>query len=152
MKPPTIWHPAPRGLIMSAALKKWTRKQPAPDLVVYLWAWSQMDDGEKPTRRQLARDFGWTEHKARTVIDRVKDDRKAWHDMTAPKAAPTRRPPVSNNGGHLGDRTAQEPPRNNQEPPDRTRGSTTQHNTTQRQEPVPVPVQVDRGFAWPPNR
>jgi len=147
MTPPTIWHPAPRGLVMAAALRKWTRKQPAPDLVVYLWAWSQMDDGERPTRRQLARDFGWTEHKARTMIDRVKDDRKAWHDMTAPKSTPSRRPAYSNNGGHLDDRTAQKPPKNRHDSPDRGRVFKTQHNTTHRQEPV----QVERGIAWLPK-
>ncbi len=80
-----IWHPAPRGLINAAATHRWTKKNPAPDIVVYLWVWSQRDDGFTPSRNDIARTFGWTEHYARKMIRRVKEDSQRWQQLTKPK-------------------------------------------------------------------
>lgn len=126
-----IWHPAPRGLIMAAATERWTRQAPAPDLVVYLWVWSQYDDRERPTRRQVARLFGWTEHHARTLLQRVNEDHAAWLVLTSPGASKSRRPPKPSNDADIGDPAAQIPPDSARIPPDRARASTPQshHNT-----------------------
>ena len=144
--PQKIWHPAPRGLVIAAATERWTRERPAPDLVVYLWTWSQFDDGERPTRRQLARLFGWTEHHARTLLTRIKADHAAWLEAHPPTLKQSRRPGPPRNGADLRPPAAQEPPRNNQEPPDRARVSTThsQHTTG----PGQVPGPVTGGRSW----
>ena len=126
-----IWHPAPRGLINEAAAERWTRKKPAPALVVYMWIWSQRDDGTPPTRRQVARLFGWTEHHARTMIRKVGEDQNEWRRLCSPKQAPKaaqQSPSQRSDSSNLQGRTAQPSPRFNPESPDRAR-AITQHNT-----------------------
>lgn len=134
MKPPQIWHPAPRGLIHAAAVENWTREHPAPDLVVYLWTWSQRDDGERPTRRQVARLFGWTEHKARKMLSRVADDHGAWLAAFPPTLKNSYRPPQTSNGEHLHEQIARKSPKNHHDSPDRAREFTLHHThkTSQR--------------------
>ena len=95
-----IWHPAPRGLVLQAAAERWTKDNPAPQIVVYLWTWSMHDDGEHPTRRQIARLFGWTEHYSRSMLDRVKTDRAEWQ-AAYPNRAPGHLPPTLNDTGNL---------------------------------------------------
>lgn len=117
-----IWHPIPRGLVNAAAAERWTRKRPAPKLVVYAWIWSQHDDGERPSRRDIRDLFGWTEHGARTMIARVKEDRNAWLQAYSPKHAPrtAQQPPSRpSHSKHLEPQAAQQPPRVHQETPDR---------------------------------
>ena len=121
-----IWHPAPRGLIIAAATERWTRQQPAPDLVVYLWVWAQYDDSERPTRRQVARLFGWTEHDARKLLDRVKEDYAEWLVMTGPARRKGRRPPKASDDADLGDTIARNPPDSARISPAREGATTTQ--------------------------
>ena len=129
-----IWHPAPRGLITAAAAIRWTRARPAPDLVVYLWTWSQRDDGAPPTRRQLAAIFGWTEHRARIMIERVRNDQNEWRESYSPEARAGRQPGQANDFSKLGAQIAQKSPKNRQESPDRGRGNKlhTQNKTRER--------------------
>ena len=101
-----IWHPAPRGLINSAATERWTRKRPAPEIVVYLWVWSQRDEGAPPTRRQVAKIFGWTEHYARTMIRRVKADMDEWEQYTSLRKVTAKRPPQPSKNGQVRNRSA----------------------------------------------
>jgi hypothetical protein len=131
-----IWHPAPRGLINSAATERWTRKRPAPEIVVYLWIWSQRDECAPPTRRQVATVFGWTEHQARKMIVRVKDDMNEWRLYTSPRAQKGRRPPDASNDANLRERGARIPPTNHHDSPDHT-GASTQHSqhTTETERP-----------------
>ena len=113
----------------AAATEHWTRQHPAPDLVVYLWVWSQHDDGEHPTRRQVARLFGWTEHHARTLLRRVKTDHLTWCRQYPPRTAPGQRPLTLSNGADLREGIAQESPRIHHDSPDHAGAITTQHNT-----------------------
>ena len=130
MKPPQIWHPAPRGLIHAAAVERSTREHPAPDLVVYLWTWSQRDDGERPTRRQGARLFGWSEHRSRTMLSRVADDHGAWLDAVSPTLRNSQRPPQPSNGAQLHEQNARKSPKNHHVSPDHAREFTLHHNKT----------------------
>jgi hypothetical protein len=144
MKTTTIWHPAPRGLVTAAATERWTRQHPAPDLVVYLWVWSQHDDGERPTRRQIARLFGWTEHHARTLLKRVKADHSAWHQAHPPRTRHSYRPPKPSNGADLRDQVAQVSPTFHHESPDHAGAFTTQHtHSTTGTRPEPVKDQTN---------
>jgi hypothetical protein len=129
---PQIWHPAPRGLVIAAATERWTRDRPAPDLVVYLWTWSQYDDGERPTRRQLARLFGWTEHHARTLLARVKADHAAWMTAHPPTLKQGRRPQPPCNGADLQANGTQNRPGFAANRP--IAGVRSQHNTNTRQD------------------
>ncbi len=124
-----IWHPAPRGLIVAAATERWTRERPATELVVYLWVWSQREDGERPTRRQIARLFGWTEHYARKMLIRVAEDHEQWLKMVSPKTVGSRHPPEHNDSEDLQNRITQDSPRIIRDSPDRVREFTTQSNS-----------------------
>ena len=127
-----IWHPAPRGLINTAATERWSRKRPAPEIVVYLWVWSQRDEGAPPTRRQVARVFGWTEHQSRKMIERVKADMNEWRLYISPRAKKGKRPTAPSDFRHLGAPVAHYPPRNHPDSPDRAGASTRQqHNNTE---------------------
>lgn len=126
-----IWHPAPRGLIVDAAVGNWTRDNPAPDLVVYLWIWAQRDDGENPTRRRVAQRFGWTEHYARQMVDRVRKEHREWVEEFSPAAFRSRRPAESSNDANLRALISRKSPRNTQVSPDHARAITTHpQNTT----------------------
>ena len=122
-----IWHPAPRGLIHAAAVERWTKENPAPDLVVYLWVYSQRDEGEAPTRRQVARLFGWSEHRSRKMISRVGQDHKEWLIATSPKLRTSGSPPKSNKTNNLQKQNAQDSPTKNRDSPYRGRASTRHH-------------------------
>ena len=122
-----IWPPAPRGLINASATERWSRKRQAPDIVVYLWVWSQRDEGAPPTRRQVAKVFGWTEHQARKMIETVKQDMNEWHAYISPRPARGRHPTTGRNTSHLDDSVTQISPAIHQVPPDRARIST-RHN------------------------
>ncbi len=128
-----VWHPAPRGLVIAAATERWTKERPAPQLVVYLWVWSQREDGENPTRRQVARLFGWTEHYARLMVDRVRTEHREWLESFSPAAQTSDRPPKPRNHTNLDGHIAQKKPAITQISPDRarvfTRQSNTQHTT-----------------------
>jgi hypothetical protein len=127
-----IWHPAPRGLINTAATERWTRKRPAPDIVVYLWIWSQRDEGAPPTRRQVAKVFGWTEHHSRKLIERVKADMNEWRLYISPRGSAGKRPAGTSDSKTLRDSVAQVSHRIHQGSPDRGRVSTLQqHNNTE---------------------
>ena len=76
------WHPAPRGLVAKAGRERWTKDNQAPTLIGYLWAWHLMDDGERPTRREIARDLGWSEYRARKLLDEVRADFTEWQALT----------------------------------------------------------------------
>ena len=67
------------------------------------------DDGEHPTRRQIARLFGWTEHYSRSMLDRVKQDRAEWIEAY-PNRAPSHLPPDLNNHMDLAGRNARYSP------------------------------------------
>ena len=129
-----IWHPAPRGLIHAAAAERWTREHPAPDIVVYLWIWSQRDDGAPPSKRDVMRYFGWSDHYARKMLTRVRDDYAAWVRAVSPGSTPGHLPPATSYYNGLPGSDLQKSPRNLRKSPDRARGSTTQHNTPTRTE------------------
>ncbi len=125
-----IWHPAPRGLVNAAATTRWTRKHPAPELVVYLWVWSQRDEGTPPTRRQVAGIFGWTEHHARKMIEVVKQDQTEWLRAYPPTSSSSRRPPHPSKTKHLPPPGDQHSPSKHHGSPDRARVSTQHHTNT----------------------
>ena len=113
------WHPAPRELIRKAGKHRRSRDNPADEVVGYLWVWHLFDEGEKPTRRELARDLGWTEHRARGMLETVRASFTEWRVLTAtnrPAAAESRpwaaqsRPQYPNNGGTMSDESAHKSP------------------------------------------
>lgn len=122
-----IWHPAPRGLIQAAAVEHWTKEKPAPDLVVYLWVYSQRDCGESPTRRQVARLFGWTEHRSRKMLARVAADHSAWLKATSPTLRTGNRPPKANQINNIAAQVTHISPKIHHNSPDRAREFTPHH-------------------------
>ena len=127
-----IWHPAPRGLITAAATERWTKEHPAPQLVAYLWIWSQYDDRERPTRRSIARQFGWSEYYAKQMLRRVHLEHAAWVAAFSPESKTAHRPRQTNDSSRLGDGIPANQPHFNQDSPDRAGAVTThtQHNTS----------------------
>ena len=113
------WIPAPRRYVARAMRKQYTRENPAADVVGYLYVWSLLQDGDRPKRRDVARDLGWTEHKARVLVAEVKIEFTEWQALTAtgrPKPPKTRpnvaqnRPPKTSKNEDLHEPPAQESP------------------------------------------
>ena len=125
------WHPAPRDLIRKSGKRRRSRENPAEEVVGYLWIWHLLDEGETPTRREMARDLGWSEHQARGMLDKVRAAFTEWRILTAtnrPAAAEFRPRVATDRPGHSSDiatldaDTAQGSPRTAQEsPPTRAR-------------------------------
>lgn len=77
------WDRAPRDLIAKAWAKRWTRENDAPDIVGYLLACSTLRQNGSVSIRQLADQCGWSRHRARRVLERVRAD----HPHQLPPAA-----------------------------------------------------------------
>ena len=79
------WQPIPVA-VASACLKlNWDKTNPAPEAVGYLWTWCLLAQENTVTRRDLARHCGWSEWKARKVLDNVLQDFQNW--TASPKTA-----------------------------------------------------------------
>lgn len=129
------WIPAPRRLLARAMRKRWNRETPADDVVGYLHVWALLQDGEQVPRRDVAEDLGWTEHKARKMIDQVRAEFTEWQALTAtnrpktPKSRPKpaqNRPSKANVSDYLDSETAQKSPTVAQKSPLTRAGSTVQ--------------------------
>lgn len=137
------WTPAPRDLIRRAGRARRTDDSPADDLVGYLWIWYLYDEGERPSRREVADELGWTEHRARKMLVRVSAERTEWRDVTGsgrPRDAEDRptsaqeRPPRPSNGAGLREPTARTSPDVAREaPPTRAQYTDTPTSTEQDQ-------------------
>ncbi len=141
------WIPAPRRYVSRAMRTQYTRQNPAADVVGYLYVWSLLQDGDRPKRRDVANDLGWTEHKARVLVAEVKVEFTEWQALTAtsrpkpPKIRPNvaqDRPTKPSKNDDLTEPTAQESPTVAQESPLTRAGSTVQikDNTKTTNDPV----------------
>ena len=84
------------------------------------------DDGERPTRRQIARLFGWSEHYARQMLMRVKTERNEWVE-SYPRTQTPNIPLESNKIKNIREQNSQKYSKKIHVSPDRARDS---HNTT----------------------
>lgn len=96
-----LWDPVPRRLIADMRSEKWTAERPAPDLVGWLWAFRQMDDGSMPSTRDLSAYAAWGNRKAGRVLNEAMESWKVWSGKHAERHAPhgatkrtTRAPPL----------------------------------------------------------
>ena len=72
------WNPAPVGLIEQATRQRWTRDNPAPDVLGFLVAFHGLDNGDPWSVRNLATWAGWTKHKAAAVLSDVRSFAAEW--------------------------------------------------------------------------
>ena len=84
------------------------------------------DEGERPTRRQIARLFGWSEHYARQMLERVKTERTEWVE-SYPKTHMANLPPMGNEIRRLREQNTHKSPTKIRVSPDRAGDS--QYNT-----------------------
>jgi hypothetical protein len=83
-----LWDPVPRRLIADMRSEKWTAERPAPDLVGWLWAFRQMDDGSMPSTRDLTTYTAWGNRKAGRVLNEAMESWKMWSGKHAERQAP----------------------------------------------------------------
>ena len=72
------WHPAPRALIDDELMRRWTKENPAPDLVIHMVLVSRIESGAPWTKGKLAKWAGITDYKSRQCIAAANAWVKAW--------------------------------------------------------------------------
>ena len=79
------WHPVPSELAASLMKHRWTRENPAPEVVAYLWVWKLVRDGVNVSIRDVATYAGWTRWQARKLRERVSAEMMEWEETTQGK-------------------------------------------------------------------
>ena len=82
------WHPVPSELAASLMKHRWTRENPAPEVVAYLWVWKLVRDGVNVSIRDVATYAGWTRWQARKLRERVSEEMMEWEETTQGKKTP----------------------------------------------------------------
>lgn len=80
------WQPLPMAVASTVLKSTWNKQHPAPKAVAYLWVWALLDRCSPVTRRELAAWAGWSEWKARGLLDEVSADFQEWQKCP-PKTA-----------------------------------------------------------------
>lgn len=94
------WNPAPVELIQQAARQRWTRDNPAPDVLGFLVAFHGLDNGDPWSVRNLATWAGWTKHKAAAVLSDVRSFAAEWKS-SAGQSPDSRRTPNGHSGREI---------------------------------------------------
>ena len=89
------WNPAPRELVYELLKTRWDRKNPAPQIVVWHWAWHILDGGGAVSRRDVETYAGWTGWKAGKLLQEVKANYAEWQGYPA-KPTQTNQKPTTN--------------------------------------------------------
>ena len=76
------WHPAPRAMIDDELMRRWTRDNPAPDLVVHLVLVSRILSGNPWGRAKLAAWSGLSKHRATQAIKAAQQWADEWKSGT----------------------------------------------------------------------
>ena len=76
------WHPAPRAMIDDELMRRWTRDNPAPDLVVHMVLVSRILSGNPWGRAKLAAWSGLSKHRASSAIRAAQQWVDEWQSGT----------------------------------------------------------------------
>ena len=76
------WHPAPRAMIDDELMRRWTRDNPAPDLVVHMVLVSRILSGNPWGRAKLAAWSGLSKHRASSAIKAAQQWVDEWQSGT----------------------------------------------------------------------
>ena len=76
------WHPAPRAMIDDELLRRWTRDNPAPDLVGHMVLVSRILSGNPWGRAKLAAWSGLSKHRASSAIKAAQQWVDEWQSGT----------------------------------------------------------------------
>ena len=74
------WAPVPWEFIRQADRARFDADHPALDVIGYLLIWGDLVDGTVRSSREIANHLGWSRHRVRRVIARVKSDHATWID------------------------------------------------------------------------
>ncbi len=72
------WHPVPAEYAAALVKRTWSKDNQAPEAVAYLWTWSVMRNSVTVSIRDLARYAGWSNWKARQMLQRVRTEYNDW--------------------------------------------------------------------------
>jgi hypothetical protein len=85
------WHPAPRAIIDDELMRRWTKENPAPDLVIHMVLVSRIESGAPWTKGKLSRWAGVTDYKARQCIAAAEAWLKEWTEPQLQTSTPFNR-------------------------------------------------------------
>ncbi len=127
------WQPVPVAVASECLKITWSKANPAPRPVGYLWAWCLLEQDTTISRRELAQYAGWSEWKARNVLDEVTADFNAWKHGTPDSA---QIPPETAHSTSRKTRVYEAPPPAPSAPRARVPFSSQEQLTTTKQEPA----------------
>ena len=76
------WQPAPKHMALELMKVRWTKENPAPDVVVHLWMWHLVSSGGTTTIRDIMDYAGWSKWKSHNFQREFVTFRNHWvsHD------------------------------------------------------------------------
>lgn len=76
------WQPAPKHMALELMKVRWTKENPAPDVVVHLWMWHLVSSGGTVTVRDIMDYAGWSKWKSHNFKKEFVTFRNHWvsHD------------------------------------------------------------------------
>lgn len=76
------WQPAPKHMALELMKVRWTKQNPAPDVVVHLWMWHLVSSGGTTTIRDIMDYAGWSKWKSHNFKKEFVTFRNHWvsHD------------------------------------------------------------------------
>jgi len=72
------WQPAPKHMALELMKVRWTKQNPAPDVVVHLWMWHLVSSGGTTTIRDIMDYAGWSKWKSHNFKKEFVTFRNHW--------------------------------------------------------------------------
>ena len=103
------WRPVPQALITDTLIHRWTKDNPAPDLVGFLVAFDRLMAGTPWSARKLAVYAGWSRWRANQTLQAARDFQAEWQELNRPLFTESARPPEVSDSGQIGNQSGQKP-------------------------------------------
>ena len=124
------WHPAPRAMIDDELARRWTKDNPAPDLVVHMVLCARIDQGAPWGRTKLMQWSGLSRYHAQRAIDRARDWMAEWQQSAnVQRTSPPNGTQYATITNGYGVESADNLPQKSQNLPSRARSSSTRTDT-----------------------
>jgi len=72
------WQPLPTAMAAGLVKCRWTKENPAPEAVVYLWVWTLLYQGASVSIRDAAEYAAWSRWKAEQILKGLKEEKAGW--------------------------------------------------------------------------
>ena len=142
------WRPLPRALIVDSLARRWSRDNPAPDLVGFAVALEFALMGDPWSSYKLRDYTGWTRYKSNETLRKVKGFVDEWNENDRSVNTDGNQPSTPSNIKNLERRTGQESVEVRSNSDHHARGSTITPTSTATPKKTGSSIRVDLDQLW----